>query len=139
MAQRLVDEGDPATASLEPTIVSAAKGVLDRAFKVQDSIKVEEEMARLRAIVDAIKAGGSNPAPAPAQEAQRKPMVMTQEEQAEACRLRVAWLSALGHSPADIDTSLRYNRPHSVAEEQYFLDLVLEMLAEDKDDHVPHH
>jgi hypothetical protein len=39
-------------------------------------------------------------------------------------RLRVAWMTKIGMDGHDIEASLRYNRPQSVAEEQYLLEAV---------------
>ena len=51
-----------------------------------------------------------------------------ERDQAAADLLRVEWMAEIGHSPEDIDRSLRYNRSQSAAEEQDLLDLVRKQL-----------
>ena len=65
----------------------------NRRFKGQDSIAVQEELADLRAIVELAQAGQHQPPDDPVGEA--KPVEtpnLTELEQAEAYRLRVAWM-----------------------------------------------
>jgi hypothetical protein len=73
-AQVLADELDKKTWSTlkrSPMLISAASRMIDRGFKAQSAIAVQEELANLRTILDALKAGqapgGSPPAPPPAE------------------------------------------------------------------------
>jgi hypothetical protein len=59
-AQRLVDEFDDATASTvhrNQVFINGAKAILDRAFKAQTTIAVDEELAELRSLMAKLKAG----------------------------------------------------------------------------------
>jgi hypothetical protein len=53
-----------------------------------------------------------------------KVRMATRNEQAVAACLRVAWMGEIEHGAQEIEASLRYYRPQSVAEEQDFLDVV---------------
>jgi hypothetical protein len=112
--------------------VTAATKLLDRAFKAQDSIAVEEELADLRAIVKLAQAG-QHQLPDPV--ANAKPVEsprMSEQEQAEACRLRVAWMGEMGLGAQDIEVSLRFNRPQSVADESQMLEVVSKLLESER-------
>jgi hypothetical protein len=112
--------------------VRAATKLLDRAFKAQDSIAIEEELADLRAIVELAQAGQDQP-PDPVGEA--KPAEaprMTEQEQAEAYRLRVAWMGEMGLGAQDIEVSLRFNRPQSVVDESQMLEVVSKLLESER-------
>lgn len=50
----------------------------------------------------------------------------------EASKLRVEWLTLLGHGWHVIESSLKFDRPQSVVEEQHLLDTVKAMLQWDK-------
>ena len=114
--------------------VTAATKLLDRAFKAQDSIATEEELADLRAIVELAQAGQHQPPDTVGEAKPAEAPRMTEQEQAEACRLRVAWMGEIGLGPPDIETSLRFNRPQSEAEESQMLEVV-NMLLESERDH----
>ena len=130
-AQVLVDEiGENRTESFARIL--AATRLLDRAIKAQTVIAIEEELANLRNLVASLK---ENRAPAaaviphaPSQEEIRNAL----DEQAEAARLHVAWMAEFGMNGHDIDSSLRYNRPQSVAEEQHLLKVVRQTLEMEK-------
>jgi hypothetical protein len=107
--------------------VSAATRLLDRAFQAQDSIAAEQELERLRGMIETYKALKT---PALVPEVSRMP----DHEEAEAAVLRVSWMGEIGNTPEDIADSLRYNRPTSVANEQELLDIVLQILATAKAD-----
>lgn len=125
--QALVGQMDESKDNGSFFVIAAASRILQTAFKAQTAIQVEEELANLRTIMDAVKAGQ-----APAEPSFTDPpaaaIKLAADEQAEATRLRVAWMSEIGNSHEDIDQSLRYNRPTSVAEEQHLLDLVHQMM-----------
>ena len=123
-ALALVREIDIHTATGSFALIHACRIVIDRVFKAQGSMAVEEELADLRRVVAAVKAGAA-PATAPVAEkpAEIRKSMMTEQETAEACRLRMMWMSEIGNSPQDIADSLRWNRPQSVAEEQGLLDV----------------
>ena len=115
-----------------PARIVAAKAVIEHAFKAQDSIAVQEELAALGAVIDALKAGQpAAPAPVAEKPAEIRKSIALEHEQAEADLLRVAWMCELGNSGADIADSLRYNRPQSVADEQHLLDLVRQLVEVD--------
>ena len=127
-AQTLVKQLDEATAGTllwSPLLISAAKVILDRVFKSQDTVAFQDELAALSAAIDESKAG-QPPAEEPPVEAPRS--MANEHEEAEACVLRVAWMGEIGNSAADIADSLRYNRPQSAAKEQHLLDLVRQWL-----------
>ena len=90
---------------------------------------MEEELANLRRVVAEVKAGAA-PAAGPAAEkpAEVRKSMMTEHETAEACRLRMMWMSEIGNSAQDVAGSLRWNRPQSVAEEQGLLDVARRQL-----------
>jgi hypothetical protein len=44
----------------------------------------------------------------------------------------VAWIAEIGMDAHGIEASLRYNRPQTVEEEQYLLDVVRQMLEFEK-------
>ena len=125
-AQVLVDElGEDRTESFAK--ITAATRLLDCAFKAQTAIAVEEELADLRALMEELKdlsavAAPVNP-PMTSMEAIRK----AEDDQAEAARLRVAWMTKVGMDGDAIESSLRYNRPQTVEEEQYHFELVEKM------------
>ena len=126
----LVDECDASRQSSikrTPLNINAAKAVLDRAFKAQGVIAVEQELASLRALMDELQAlpVPVAAAPAPSVEAIR----MAENEQAEAFRLRVAWMTKAGMDGDAIESSLRTNRPQTVEEERYLFELVEKMAA----------
>ena len=123
----LLDELDPATKTGEFAVILAASRILDKAFKAQTAVAVEEELEELRTVMNALKAG-QPPAP-PVIERPIEEIKMAANEQAEATRLRVAWMSEIGNSAEEIDDSLRYNRPTNAAEEKYLLELVRKMMA----------
>jgi hypothetical protein len=142
-ANRLADEMEPGSCSgikRAPNLISAAKGLLDRAFKAQGVIAVEEEMAEVRITLAKHMAGeepGSGPEAGdelsahaddtlPFQQHGETPMAA--DDQIEAARLRVAWMTEIGMDGHAIEASLRYNRPQTVAEEQYLLDAVQKTL-----------
>lgn len=56
-----------------------------------------------------------------------------EDDQAEASRLRVAWMTELGFDGHAIEVSLRYNRPQSVEEERYLLDAVRKLTEAQKE------
>ncbi len=109
--------------------VTAATRLIDRAFKAQGNIAVEEEMAELRTVMAGVKAAA---APVIVEKVVEVKSGMTAQEQAEACRLRVEWMGELGHPLEDITTSLRYNRPQSVEEERETLDLAQQQLEQER-------
>ena len=102
--------------------LSAAKAVLDRAFKARNSVGMEEEVAGLRAIIEALEAN-TLPAAWETDEPERVPPVVN-NEQAEAALARAEWMGELGMPGDAIAYSLRYNRPQSLVEEQELLDAV---------------
>jgi phage terminase small subunit len=112
--------------------VTAATKLLDRAFKAQDSIAVEEELADLRAIVDLAQAGQDQPPDPVAKAMLVETPRMTELEQAEAYRLRVAWMGEMGLGAQDIEASLRFNRPQSVADESQMLEVVSKLLESER-------
>lgn len=128
--QALAQELDEAKATGSFAVIAAASRILDKAFKAQSAIAVEEELSNLRTVMAALKAG-QPPAP-PVIERPMAEIKLAADEQAEATRLRVAWMSEIGNSPEDIDNSLRYNRPQSVAEEEHLLGLVRKMMELEK-------
>lgn len=133
LAEEMDCDGDgKATGSRER--ISAAAKILLYSFKGMDAILIHEELAHLRATIDAVKNGGADPsatadddAPATPSEP-RKPTPAEQLEHLEAVRLRMAWMRALGYGSEDIALNLRFNRPQSVNEEQGTLDLVHKLL-----------
>jgi hypothetical protein len=125
----LSNEVDQDTANGSINLINAATRILDHAFKAQGDIAVEEELADLSALMAALKAG--QPV-APQPEKPPEVIGMTMEEQAEASRLRVAWMGEFGHNGHDIEASLRCNRPTSVEEEQHNLDVVRAMREMEK-------
>jgi hypothetical protein len=132
-AQALVDALELLDVENQPfVLIMAATRVLDRAFKAQDSIAVEEELAKLRAVVDAVKAG-QTPTTTVAATPATGARMMTDEELAEASRIRLVWMIEVGNDPADAEASLRHNPPQSVLEEQHLLDLVRSMLAAERE------
>jgi len=126
--QVLADEMDESTASLEPTIVSAARSFLDRAFKAQDTIRTEEELADLREIVEQARSGvDASPVDQPDAKPETK-STMSEAEAVEAATLRVAWMTELGMDGKAIESSLKFNRPQSVTEEAHMLEQVRKLL-----------
>ena len=132
-AQRLADEIGETTgeATGEYSRIRAATCLLDRAFKAQGVIAVEEELAEVRANMARLKAGAVAP-PVIVERVVEVKSGMTAQEQAEACRLRMEWMGELGHPLEDITTSLRYNRPQSVEEERETLGLVQQQLEQER-------
>jgi hypothetical protein len=94
-----------------------AKAILDRAFKAKTPIEVEEELAELRELMATIKAG-ELPAPIMVIDPSIDEIRVAEDEQAEAARPRVAWMTELVFDGHAIESSLRYNRPKSIDEEQ---------------------
>lgn len=125
------EEPGKATGSKER--ISAAAKILALAFKGMDAILIQEELANLRETIEQVKSGKPADPSATADddappEPRKPPTPAELLEQAEAVRLRMAWMRALGYSSEDIEVSLRYNRPQSVTEEQGTLDLVQKLL-----------
>jgi hypothetical protein len=110
----------------------AATNLLDRAIKAHDSIAMEKEVADLRATLE-LKKDNLTKLPHPVAEA--KPAEaprMTEQEQAEAYRLRVAWMGEMGLGAQDIEVSLRFNRPQSVVDESQMLEVVSKLLESER-------
>ena len=68
------------------------------------------------------------PDPALAADKLAEVCMAAENEQNEACRLRMTWMAEIGMDAYDISASLRYNRPQNVAEEREVLDVVRAML-----------
>jgi AcrR family transcriptional regulator len=125
-AQALVDVvDDPETETA--TRVVAAKAVIDRAFQAQDTIAMEDEMDSLRAQAETLRKL-KTPPPVPLADTPREVRRVTEQEQTDACRLRVAWMNEIGMDAQAVDESLRYNQPQSIVEEQQNLDMVRKLL-----------
>jgi hypothetical protein len=124
-AHTLVDAAADVEEEMSVRIV-AAKAVIDRAFKAQDTIAVQEGLDHLRATLESLEAG-----PVPTAPVAEKPVetvrMENNHEEAEAAVLRVQWMGEVGNNAQDIADSLRYNRPTSVANEQELLDIVRQM------------
>lgn len=133
--QILVEEMDANSGARtgDKLIVDAATRVVDRAFKAVDAVVVLGQLNKLEDTVRVLQAAQNAPAlppAAPAEEAMtpvQERKGMTDIEQAEACRLRVEWMTEMGHGSEDIHNSLKFNRPQSVAEEQNLLDLAVKL------------
>ena len=124
-AQALVDSIEASNPSIARSVASR---VIDNAFKAQDAILIEEELTRLRETLALLKENPTAAAGPPAASAPAMESNMSEAEQADARRLRVARMLELGHSFEEFDRSLRYNRPTSAAQEQDLLDLVRKQL-----------
>jgi hypothetical protein len=96
-AQTLADEFGPGRTGEDARM-------LDRAFKGQGNIAVEEELAEVRANMERLKAGPPVP-PVIVEKVVKVKRGITAQEQAEACRLRMEWMGELGHPLEDITTS----------------------------------
>lgn len=134
-ALRLVDEMDLQTCSgikRAPNLISAAKGVLDRAFKAQSSIALEEELASMRILMDQLKT--EQPVTVIHGPPSVEEIHMAEDEQAEAARLRVCWMAEIGFDGHAIESSLRYNRPQTVEEEKYLLDAVRKLVEHEAEE-----
>jgi hypothetical protein len=132
-AQALLDVADDIDA--EPAIrVAAAKAAMESTFKAQDTIAVQEELDRLRAKFETLIKLKTPPPPPPLpfEDTPAEVRRVAAAEQAEACRLRMAWMGEIGMNAQTIDDSLRYNRPQSVDEEQQNLDMVRKLLEVEK-------
>ncbi len=125
-AQALVDVVDDPNVDVTIRVI-AAKAVIDRALKAHVTIAVEVELAELRELMATIKAGELTAPIIVAAGPTVEEMRMAADEQAEAARLRVAWMAKIGMDAHGIEQSLRYNRPQTVAEEQNLLDAVRQM------------
>ena len=124
-----LDEETAAHLARSPHFISAAKAVIDRAFKAQENVTMQEELAHLQENVKTSRdMKRALPDPALAADKLAEVRVAAENEQTEACRLRMAWMAEIGNSPAAISAYLRYNRPQSVAEEQENLDVVRKQL-----------
>jgi ACT domain-containing protein len=125
-AQALVDVVDDPNVDVTIRVI-AAKAVIDRALKAHVTIAVEEEQAELRELMATIKAGAL-PAPILVVDPSNEEIHMAEDEQAEASRLRVAWMTEVGFDGHQIADSLRFNRPQLVEEESYYLEAVRKIL-----------
>ena len=128
-AQTLADQIDDTrwkSIKRSPILVSAAGKLLANAFKARTSIGMEEEVAGLRAIIEALEAG-QQPEAWQADEPENEPPVVN-NEQAEAALARAEWMGDLGMPGDAIAYSLRYNRPQSLVEEHELLDVVRKQL-----------
>lgn len=122
----LVNEMGP-TRTESPTLINAATKVIDRAFKAQEDVAARAELERLRAVINDIREGRD---PWPEEKRMGEIMMEKANEQAEASRLRLAWMTEIGADPRDTEQSLRHNRPENAEEEQALLDAALQMSAQ---------
>ena len=125
-AQVLADQLDSENAFV---VGIAATRLIDRAFKARIAVGMEEEVAGLRDVIETLETG-RQPAAWEAAELERVPIVVDNEP-ADAAVARVEWMTLVGMDGAAIASSLRYNRPQSLAEELQLLDLVRMMNAWD--------
>lgn len=116
-----------------PNLINAATRLLDRAFRAQTVVAVEEELEKLRRVLAALQAGdGGPPVAVDASGRDYSMIVAMKDEQAEAVRLRIAWLGELGIEGREIEASLRCHPADDAAEERQALEIVGQLLESER-------